>query len=135
MASTLVLLSSLALLGMAACSHSGAPAEDDPFSTHTRGTITEAPSRTGGYAFMIEERPEQPVGAEASPLTAGDKYHVAITPGTTIERRTASGEVRPATAEEISVGTQAEVWFTGPILESYPAQGTAGRVLIVDAPP
>ena len=123
----------LACAGLPACSHlvTAPPAE----STHTVGTITQVPSRLGTYAFLIEERPEQPVGTDAGPFTSGDKYHVAVTGATRIQRRAADGSVRDASAAEIAVGMWAEVWFVGPILESYPAQGTAGRILILAPAP
>ncbi|HEV2132569.1 MAG TPA: DUF3221 domain-containing protein [Longimicrobiaceae bacterium] len=104
-------------------------------SAHTVGTITEVPSRLGTYAFLIEERPEQPMGANAGPFTTGDKYHVAVTEATRIERRTSTGGLQSASLEEITVGMRAEVWFVGPILQSYPAQATASRILILEPAP
>ncbi len=109
--------------------------EPDSESPHIVGTITEVPSRLGTYAFLIEEHPEKPAGASATPFTAGDKYHVRVTEATRIERRTSAGGMRNASLEEITVGMRAEVWFVGPILESYPAQATADRILILDPAP
>ncbi len=93
------------------------------------------PSRLGTYAFLIEERPEQPMWSGADPFNSGDKYHVAVTEATRIQRRTSTGGVRSAALEEITVGLRAEVWFVGPILESYPAQATASRILILEPAP
>jgi hypothetical protein len=104
-------------------------------SVHTRGTITSVPSRVGTAAFLIEERPDQPLGAGAGPFTTGDKYHVSVDGATVIQRRTVAGDVRTAALAEIAEGMQAEVWFAGPIRESYPAQGTAARILILDPAP
>lgn len=104
-------------------------------SAHTVGTITEVPSRLGTYAFLIEERPELPMWSGADPFNAGDKYHVGMTEATPIERRTGTGGLQSASLEEITAGMRAEVWFVGPILESYPAHATASRTLIVEPAP
>jgi hypothetical protein len=102
---------------------------------HTRGTITETPSRLQGFDFLLEERPDLPRGPGVDPTTAGGKFHVSVTPETEILRRTAAGGTRRAAREEFATGMQVEVWFVGPIRESYPAQGTAGHVLILDPAP
>jgi hypothetical protein len=135
MARISALLSSLLALGLAACSHNAEANRAESPGTHTRGTVTEKPSRLGGFAFLIEERPQEPVGAEAGPRTSGDKYHVAVAPETVVQRRTPAGGVRNASLDELAVGMEAEVWFSGPIRESYPMQGTARNVLILDPAP
>ena len=40
------------------------------------------------------------------------------------------GEVSRGSAADLTVGTQVQVWFTGPVAESWPVQATAGTVLI-----
>ena len=32
--------------------------------------------------------------------------------------------------ESIGVGTEVSVWFTGPVMKSYPAQATAARIVV-----
>jgi hypothetical protein len=106
-----------------------------PAETRVQGVVTEVPSRLGTAAFLIEENPDRPFGGSSSPLVDGEKYHVRLTNGTVIRRRGADGQMSSATLADIKVGTRAEVWFVGPILESYPAQGTAGRIMIFDVVP
>jgi hypothetical protein len=122
----------------AAQTRPGAPADDDapltpaPSSVIAVGTITEVPARLGTAAFLIEQYPDRPLSPGGGPSDLGDKYHVTITNETQILRRGASGARRSATPDEIAVGMRAEVWFVGPIRESYPMQGTAGRIVIFD---
>lgn len=128
----------LVFIWLPGCNYLATEPASEP--AHTAGTITQAPSslpaRFGGtYAFLIEEYPERPTGPSASPYTTGDKYHVTVKEQTRIERRTATGNVRSVSPEDIAVGLKAEVWFDGPILESYPAQALASRILILDPAP
>jgi hypothetical protein len=106
-----------------------------PAEHRVQGTVTEVPSRLGTAAFLIEEHPDRPFGGASSPLVDGGKYHVTVTAWTVVRRRGADGQMRDATVADIRVGTLAEVWFVGPIRESYPAQGTAGRIMIFDTVP
>lgn len=40
---------------------------------------------------------------------------------------------QPATADDLTIGQQVQVWAAGPVLESYPAQGSAARIVILPA--
>jgi hypothetical protein len=108
------------------------PLQPAPAEVFIAGTITEVPSRLGSASFFIEEDPERPFGPGTDPFTAGDKYYVEVTPQTRIRRRLASGESQPASLGDVRVGMRAEVWFAGPIRESWPMQGTAGRIMLFD---
>jgi hypothetical protein len=41
------------------------------------------------------------------------------------------GARTPGSSTLLKVGQQVQVWFTGPIRESYPPQATAGRIVVV----
>ncbi len=58
-----------------------------------------------------------------------DRASVRITPDTRI-LRTTDGRVVRARLQELTVGLEVDVWFVGPVAESYPVQATAGTVLI-----
>jgi hypothetical protein len=124
----------IASIWLAACSspREVAQGKRDSELIHIRGTITELPTRHTGAAFLIEEKV---TGIPAEPATAGAKYYVYVTPETGIQRRTSTGSARGATLAEITAGMKAEVWFLRPIRESYPMQGTAARILILDPAP
>lgn len=68
--------------------------------------------------IVVEEKPTEPHGSA--------KARVRITDGTKVLRR-GEGVV---SAAELRVGQQVKVWFTGPVMESYPLQATAGVIII-----
>lgn len=68
--------------------------------------------------IVVEEKPTEPHGSA--------KARVRITDGTKVMRR-GEGVVGAA---ELRVGQQVKVWFTGPVMESYPLQATAGVIVI-----
>lgn len=68
--------------------------------------------------IVVEEKPTEPHGSA--------KAGVRITDGTQVLRR-GEGVVG---VTELRVGQQVKVWFTGPVMESYPAQATAGMIVI-----
>ena len=67
---------------------------------------------------IVEENPAESHGS--------DKARVRVTDGTQVLRQ---GEV--VGIAELQVGQQVKVWFTGPVMESYPAQATASVIVIV----
>ena len=101
------------------------PAVTDPSVSDATAAIPLAtPSIIGqvtGIALptiVVEEKPTEPHGSA--------KARVRITDGTQVLRR---GEGVVA-ATELRVGQQVKVWFTGPVMESYPLQATAGMIVI-----
>ena len=78
------------------------------------GQITAA-SPSG---IVVEENPAEEYGSA--------KAHVAIIGATQVLHQK-KGAVAPA---ELQVGQQVRVWFTGPVMESYPLQATAGMIVI-----
>ena len=59
-----------------------------------------------------------------------DKYVLTVKSDTAIfdER---GGDRRSATFEALAVGQRVQVWFSGPVKESYPMQVDAGQIVIV----
>jgi hypothetical protein len=106
------------------------PLAGSPAGTPTIGFVTQVPTILGPRTLLFEEYPERPWGSDASPHTAGEKYYVTVTDSTVVRMRLSTGEGRPASFDDIAPGMRAEVWFVGPILESYPARATAGRITI-----
>ena len=60
-----------------------------------------------------------------------DKYMVTVKDDTLILEQVGQDR-RPATFEALAVGQQVQVWFSGPVAESYPAQVAARQLLILD---
>ena len=67
---------------------------------------------------------------EASPrLQAGDKAVVTLVAKTRIWSIKGTSAIR-ADAKALAIGSKVRVWFDGPVLATYPAQGTAGDIAI-----
>ena len=117
------LLASLVLLGIAlaavGCSATTLPDADPSI----RGTITTlSPGAEGEVTILVE--------ADGVPLFDYDKASVRVTAETTVLTSSDGAPYLAAAPEDLSVGQEVDVWFTGPVAESYPVQTAAGTVLI-----
>ena len=69
--------------------------------------------------------------------TSYDKAYISITSSTQIFKidnlLSSSSQFIPIPFIELQTGMIVEVTFTGPVLESYPVQATAKKVLVLDA--
>lgn len=63
--------------------------------------------------------------------TTSDKFVVRVTDKTSI-RKYAGKAQQSANFSDLAAGQKVEVWFTGPVMESYPAQATAEKIVIVE---
>ncbi len=91
------------------------------------------PSEPAGIVGRVEridaadgQRSMLVVGGKQAPGAVSDRASCRITDETTVVD--ASGN--EVGAEQLAVGDQVSVWFTGPVAESYPVQGTASFVQI-----
>jgi hypothetical protein len=113
------LIAATFLLGaLAGCQHDSlTPAElaalSDPF--FIRGSITEVGAPWGNLV----------VGEPGTDYRT-DRAFFRISSETKIQRADGTS----ATAADIRVGRQIKLWITGPIMESYPVQVHADRILI-----
>ncbi len=60
-----------------------------------------------------------------------DKYMVTIKDETLIYEQDGD-ELRQAAFETLETDQQVQIWFSGPIMESFPMQGTAQQVVITE---
>lgn len=106
----------LLLVVLVSCS--GGPPSDVPGTT---GAITAVDtSQTGAepaIVLLVEGGP-QPEGA------VSDRASVTVTEDT----RIFSADGSDATVDDLVEGAAVKVWFSGPVAESYPVQGTAGDI-------
>ena len=124
-----VLLGSLALL--TACRPFADDTDDGDDAVRPRdmhGQITTVTSLEGGQGAagvlgtILVEGPR-----EGNPIS--DKARVAITTKTTI----VSGSGGSGTFADLQIGSAVEVWFEGPVRESYPIQTDAGKIVVVES--
>jgi hypothetical protein len=116
----------------AACGNgSSDPTAADPSKSALRnattpdihGTITRTNASSGRQTILVEENPAERSGSLKALTT--------INATTAIVRRTTQGD-RPATIAELLEGKTVDVWFDGPVAESYPVQALAKRVIILN---
>lgn len=93
--------------------------EEIPATGALAGTVTDI----SGSVVLVEEDPS----AEGS----GDKGYFTVTDETEITKQE-GGEVVPAVFEDLAVGQTVEAAYAGPIMESYPTQGDAGSIAILE---
>lgn len=90
-------------------------------SNDIQGVITDI----AGTVVLVEENPADQSGSA--------KGYFTVTNETEILRQQ-GGALVPATFEELQVGQLVAATYTGPILESYPPQGGAGSIVILEGP-
>ena len=122
------LVAGLALL-VVACNAAGSPDDGATIvlpatEPGIRGTITRIEPGLGAApsSLLVEEIPG---GLDSG----GNKAMLRVPAETRIYRRTREGIV-PGTFAELKAGMRVSGWFEGPVMESFPLQGTAGTLLI-----
>ncbi len=111
------LVLSVAALGMALA----APALAQSPETSIRGEITEL-SRSA-EVVLVEEDPSDESGSAKGEFAVDGETEI-------LEQR--DGGLAPVAFEELRVGQVVEATYSGPVAESYPTQGVAGRIVILD---
>ena len=90
--------------------------------SEVQGPITSI----SGSAVLVEENPADESGSAKGAFT--------VTGETEIFRR--SGDLQdPASFDDLQVGQPVIATYTGPVAESYPTQGTAGSIVILEELP
>jgi len=115
-----IVAGALLIAGVAGCAPvvPGEPAGITGSITYIALTATPPP-----LASITVEGGVQPDGA------VSDKAVVAVTDKTNLF----DAEGQKAELQSLRVGQQVKVWFTGPVAESYPVQGTASAIQVIGA--
>jgi hypothetical protein len=112
-------LALLAAMGVAFAT--AVPALSEPPENSIRGLITEV-SRSA-EVVLVEEDPSDRSGSA--------KGEFAVTGETEIlEQR--GGNPAPVSFEALRAGQMVEATYAGPVAESYPTRGIAGRIVILE---
>ncbi len=112
-------LALLAVLGIALAT--AAPALAEPSGNSIRGTITEV-SRSA-EVVLVEENPSEESGSAKGEFAVSGETEI-------LEQR--GQDLAPVSFEDLRVGQMVEATYTGPVAESYPTQGVAGRIVILE---
>ncbi len=86
-----------------------------------RGEITSV-SRSA-EVVLVEEDPSDESGSAKGEFAVDGETEI-------LEQR--DGNLAPIAFEELRVGQVVEATYSGPVAESYPTQGIAGRIVILD---
>ncbi len=113
-----VCLSLLVLMGCATVP------EEEP---DLEGQITSIGRAAGSSAVQIL------VEAHPGRYDGSDKAY-ALVPNDRVVFLRRNGSHRSAAIGDLEKGLWVQIWFDGPVAESYPLQGTAGTVVIVPEP-
>ncbi len=108
------------------CVEVGQPPPDAAVSSDDEPFCTD-PDRDVVGSVLVEEQPDRPMVGPRPPQ--GDKALVTVDTGSQILRHTGQGYVEVA-FDAFEVGQVVEVWFSGPVAESYPVQAGAKAVVI-----
>jgi Protein of unknown function (DUF3221) len=111
------LVLSVAVLGVVLA----APVLAQPPENGIRGEITEV-SRSA-EVVLVEENPSDESGSAKGEFAVDDRTEI-------LDQR--GGASAPAAFEDLRVGQVVEATYSGPVAESYPTQGVAGRIVILD---
>jgi hypothetical protein len=92
--------------------------------TETGSEVQGSITSISGSAVLVEENPADESGSAKGAFT--------VTGETEIFR---SGDLQvPASFDDLRVGQPVIATYTGPVAESYPTQGTAGNIVILEIP-
>jgi hypothetical protein len=114
-----IALSALALtLFVAGCGPS--VPSGTPAITGTIALVT--PSGTGGAGAILVE----------GSGTVGDKASLSVDGTTPVLRQAKDGSITSASFADLKVGMRVSAWVDGPVAESYPVQGAASTIVILE---
>lgn len=109
----------LAALGVVLAT--AAPALAVPPESSIRGSVTEV-SRSA-KVVLVEEDPSSQSGLAKGEFAVTDETEI-------LQQR--GDNLTPVPFEKLRVGQLVEATYAGPVAESYPTQGVAGRIVILD---
>lgn len=100
----------------------------NPFSEapYIDGKITSVGMNTEGDSIeeiLIEEKPGK--------LNSGNKIHFSLTEMTDILLQKKDGSLKPFAKKDLKVNLRVRGWSSGFIMDSYPAQGGAKRIVVI----
>ena len=121
MSKRLLLVSTCSILALGACGgHTTAPEADPTAFVAVVADVLSEPVAPGTIARVLVLHPGQPEPA--------DRSNVQISAGTTIMKRTPSGDLVPGTIDDVQAGRTARFNIENIELQSYPRQVFATRV-------
>lgn len=94
----------------------------DPMTPDLTGTLTRIDPGIPDKLIMVEEDPESAGGSAKGLVKVVDETEILGGEGENPSR---------LTKEDLKEGMLLKVWFEGPVAESYPVQGTGGKIVVM----
>ncbi len=114
-----ILLTAMLALAVAA---PVALAQTEETANEVQGFITDI----SGTVVLVEENPADEWGSAKGAFTVTQETEIL---------RQQGDELLPATSGDLRIGQRVAVTYVGPVAESYPSQGTASSIIILEEPP
>ncbi len=94
--------------------------------TEAGGGVQGLITSISGSVVLVEEDPADESGSGKGAFTVTDETEIL---------RQQGNEQVPAAFDDLQVGQLVAAEYSGPVAESYPTQGTAGSIVILENPP
>ncbi|MFC1958249.1 protease inhibitor I42 family protein [Chloroflexota bacterium] len=99
------------------------------FGGCSAGGTNEVPDLVGWIDSIQQPQGQTPgqILVNSPDNSTSDKFLVTVTDKTAIHR-----QMQNAAFDSFNVGQKVEIWFSGPVMESYPAQVSAEKIVIAE---
>ena len=93
------------------------------------GSANKIPDLVGWIDSLQQPQGEEPgrIVVNSPDNNTSDIFLVTVTAKTTIRK-----QMQNVGFDSFNIGQKVEIWFSGPIMESYPAQVSAAKIVIVE---
>ena len=98
------------------------------------GCSTEESAEESDLTGWIDDVMQNQILISSPGNNTSDKFVVTVTGQTDISSQV-GGEKHKAQFDSLNTGQKVEIWFSGPVMESYPAQVSAEKIVITDDSP
>lgn len=121
-----VILLLLLLIGgiLSSCNSSLEPLEEESF---IKGEITQIDKSEFYNSILVEEN----TGVQEPSEPDGKKIWFRLTDESEIFIRRSGGSLKETNVEALQTGQQVAGWADGPVADSYPQQGSAKRIVVL----
>jgi len=98
-------------------------------SSCSTGDTNEVPDLVGWIDSIKQPQGEAPgqILVNSPDNNTSDKFLVTVTAETAIHK-----QMQNVGFDSFNVGQKVEIWFSGPVMESYPAQVSAEKIVIIE---
>lgn len=120
-----IILSLAVIAALGGCNlNDSDPLNENPF---IRGHVTDFKEGKAYNSILVEENPNVSEPTEPD----GTKIWLLLVDDTEIFIREGDGSLDKSNARALAIGQRAESWVSGPVDDTYPLQGAASQIVII----